>query len=137
MRPAVKVPVETGLPNPEQIVKPDAYAKSGGSVLVWPDGKSRAGAVNSVAPLPENGQECPVGVAQQIGCRTPRLTGFDAALNSGLWVAAVGRDSVATVTGGIPTCGEDYARPDSRVVKGTRVMKNTATLSQVFKWQFG
>ena len=61
-------------------------------------GKSRVWAVDSRAQRPAHGGDSPVGVSQQIGYRTPCLTGLGAALNSGLLVAAVDRESVVTVS---------------------------------------
>ena len=72
------------------------------------------------------------------GCRaTPCLTGLDEAFNSGLWIAAVGRESVATAPGASSKDEVEFTCPDWAIAEGPRVMKNAAASCKMFKWQCG
>ena len=89
--------------NMEPIVDPVGYKKKNANMPLRPYGKSRVLAANSFARLPVRGGQFSVGVAQQIGYRKPRLTGLGAAMNPGLWIAAVDRESLATARGALAT----------------------------------
>ena len=93
-----------------------------------PNDKSCVWGVNSFAQFPLRGCEFSVAAAQQIRYRMPCLTGLDAALRSGLWIAGVDWESVATARGAFSGDGLEFTRSDGASAKGPRVMKRAATL---------
>ena len=134
--PARKSPSEPRQSNPQPVVSPERFERSYGYAPLQPDGASRVWGVNSSAQLAVRGGAFSQDAAQQIGYHMPRLKGLGAALNSSLWAVIVGRDAIATVPGASVKGQAEYTRPDGVTTRGPQVLKNAASLSSPFRWQF-
>ena len=75
--PLEKVRAEPGLTDLEEVANPDVYDLAYGDDPAQADGSSCAWAANSCAPVPVRAGEFSGSVAQQIGYRTPCLTGLE------------------------------------------------------------
>ena len=92
---------------------------------------------NSFAHRPVHRGVSSGDVSQQLGFRTPSLKALETSLRSGVWLAVAGRDSVITAHGASRKGVEKVAVPNRVEMEGAAVVKYTAALRPMSKWQFG